>query len=34
MKGVKSPVAVVVGPDGAVYIGDWATGTVYRIVET
>jgi glucose/arabinose dehydrogenase len=33
IKGIKSPVAVVVGPDGAVYVGDWATGTVYRIVE-
>jgi len=34
VKGIKSPVAVVVGPDGAVYVGDWATGTVYRIAES
>jgi glucose/arabinose dehydrogenase len=29
--GVKNPVPVVLGPDGALYVGDWATGTVYRI---
>jgi glucose/arabinose dehydrogenase len=33
VKGIRSPVAVVRGPDGAVYVGDWATGTVYRIAE-
>jgi glucose/arabinose dehydrogenase len=33
VKGIKQPVAVVVGPDGAVYVGDWATGTVYRIAQ-
>jgi len=33
IKRIKSPVAVVVGPDGAMYVGDWATGTVYRIAE-
>ena len=33
IKGIKQPVAVVVGPDGAVYVGDWSTGTVYRIAE-
>jgi hypothetical protein len=33
IKGIKSPVAVTVGPDGAVYVGDWARGTVYRIAE-
>jgi glucose/arabinose dehydrogenase len=34
VKGIKSPVAVATGPDGAVYVGDWATGTVYRITES
>ena len=33
IKGFTSPVAVAVGPDGAVYIGDWATGSVYRVAE-
>jgi glucose/arabinose dehydrogenase len=33
IKGIKQPVAVAVGPDGAVYVGDWATGTVYRIAQ-
>jgi glucose/arabinose dehydrogenase len=26
--GITSPVAIAVGPDHAVYVGDWATGTV------
>jgi glucose/arabinose dehydrogenase len=34
IKGIKSPVAVTVGPDGAVYVGDWATGSVYRVPES
>ena len=34
IKGIKSPVAVTVGVDGAMYLGDWATGTVYRIAES
>jgi glucose/arabinose dehydrogenase len=33
VKGIKQPVAVAVGPDGAVYVGDWSTGTVYRIAQ-
>ena len=24
---------VLLGPDGALYVGDWATGTVYRIAS-
>ncbi len=31
LTGIKNPVAVVVGPDGALYAGDWSTGSVYRI---
>jgi glucose/arabinose dehydrogenase len=34
VKGIEQPVAVTAGPDGAVYVGDWATGTVYRIAES
>ena len=33
IKGIEQPVAVVTGPDGAVYIGDWATGRVYRVAQ-
>ena len=33
VKGIKQPVAVTIGRDGAVYIGDWSTGTVYRIAQ-
>ena len=29
--GVKNPVAVAVAADGAVLVGDWTTGTIYRI---
>ncbi len=31
LTGIKNPVAVAVGPDGALYAGDWSTGSVYRI---
>jgi glucose/arabinose dehydrogenase len=30
--GIGNPVAVAVGPDGALYTADWTSGTVYRIV--
>lgn len=29
--GIANPVAVLLGPDGAVYIGDWTAGAIYRI---
>jgi glucose/arabinose dehydrogenase len=29
--GIKNPVAVVVAADGAVLVGDWTTGTIYRV---
>jgi glucose/arabinose dehydrogenase len=29
--GMKNPVPVVLGPDNALYLGDWASGTVYRV---
>ena len=28
---LQNPVAVALGPDGALYVGDWTSGTVYRI---
>ncbi len=31
LTGVKNPVAVAAGPDGGLYVGDWGTGTVYRV---
>ena len=31
LTGIARPVAVIVGPDGALYVGDWASGTVDRI---
>jgi glucose/arabinose dehydrogenase len=31
--GIGKPVAVAVGADGALYAGDWATGTIYRITQ-
>jgi glucose/arabinose dehydrogenase len=34
LAGVTSPVAVVLGPDSAVYVGDWATGSIYRIAPS
>jgi glucose/arabinose dehydrogenase len=31
LSGLQQPVPVLSGPDGAVYVGDWGTGIVYRI---
>jgi len=31
LDGLQQPVPIVVGPDGAVFVGDWATGIVYRV---
>jgi glucose/arabinose dehydrogenase len=31
LTGVHNPVPVLLGPDGALLVGDWATGTIYRI---
>jgi glucose/arabinose dehydrogenase len=31
LTGVENPVAVAVRPDGALFVGDWSTGTIYRI---
>jgi glucose/arabinose dehydrogenase len=33
LAGLKNPVAVGVGPDGAVFVGDWGTGVMYRIAS-
>jgi glucose/arabinose dehydrogenase len=31
LTGLQNPVALAVSPDGAVLVGDWGTGTIYRI---
>ncbi|MFI5225056.1 MAG: PQQ-dependent sugar dehydrogenase [Candidatus Limnocylindrales bacterium] len=31
--GIGAPVAVATAPDGAVLVGDWSTGTIYRIAR-
>jgi glucose/arabinose dehydrogenase len=33
LTGIKNPVAVATGPDGALYAADWSTGTVYRVAS-
>jgi glucose/arabinose dehydrogenase len=32
--GIRSPAALTLGPDHALYAGDWATGRVYRIANS
>ena len=34
LSGLKNPVPVLLGRDGALFVGDWTTGTIYRITET
>jgi glucose/arabinose dehydrogenase len=31
LSGLKNPLPIAVSPDGAVLVGDWGTGTIYRI---
>jgi hypothetical protein len=31
ISGLEQPVPVILGPDNALYIGDWGRGIVYRI---
>jgi len=31
LTGFENPMAVVAGPDGALYAGDWSTGAIYRV---
>ncbi len=33
LSGIANPVPVIVGPDGALFVGDWKTGAVYRITK-
>ncbi len=33
LTGIQNPFGLVIGPDQALYAGDWATGTVYRMGE-
>ena len=32
--GFAQPIDLVVGPDGALYVADWATGLIFRIAYT
>ncbi len=34
LTGVGQPVAVATAPDGALFVGDWASGTIYRIARS
>jgi glucose/arabinose dehydrogenase len=34
LTGIKNPLAIVLAPDRSLLVGDWATGTIYRIVPT
>ena len=34
LTGITSPVAVTLGPDRAVYVGDWASGSIYRAASS
>jgi glucose/arabinose dehydrogenase len=34
LTGVTNPVPVVVGPDNALYVGDWTSGTIYRVTAS
>jgi glucose/arabinose dehydrogenase len=34
MTGLKKPVPVILGPDGALYVGDWGSGIVYRVAPS
>jgi hypothetical protein len=31
LEGVKNPLALAFAPDGSLLVGDWSTGTIYRI---
>jgi len=33
LTGVANPVAVALGPDNALYVGDWTSGVVYRVTS-
>jgi len=33
LTGIEKPVAVSLAPDGSLFVGDWATGTIYRIAK-
>jgi glucose/arabinose dehydrogenase len=34
LTGLQNPVPVILGSDNALYVGDWTTGTIYRIAST
>jgi hypothetical protein len=34
MSGLENPVPVILGPDGALYVGDWGSGIIYRVADS
>jgi glucose/arabinose dehydrogenase len=34
LTGFKSPEPVASAPDGSLFVGDWATGRIYRVSES
>jgi glucose/arabinose dehydrogenase len=34
LTGIASPLAIALAPDGSLLVGDWSTGTIYRITST
>lgn len=34
LTGIANPEPVIVGPDGALFVGDWKSGTIYRIATS
>jgi len=33
LRGLRNPLALVLGPAGSVLVGDWGTGIIYRIAR-
>jgi hypothetical protein len=31
LTGVRNPLALAMAPDGALFVGDWVTGRIYRV---
>jgi glucose/arabinose dehydrogenase len=34
LTGIRNPLALATAPDGAVFVGDWGTGKIYRVATT
>jgi glucose/arabinose dehydrogenase len=33
LSGIRNPIALALAPDGSLLVGDWATGTIYRVAS-